>query len=192
MKNGNLEAYANGEMVYKLKDVYAKVVVIWNFEAPAGTGDTHYSIMRGSKANLIIRQGAEQGYKPELYIEPTCDNINYEDELTAAFAGLVKDYPGISLEKKPSGWQVIIPDSYRNGHEAHFAQVTRNYLQYLEDGKVPGAKTLDDVRRYYEAKVPLGRGCQPDDVMRAILYLIDQKYETGQALPVTGGQIMLG
>ena len=66
------------------------------------------------------------------------------------------------------------------------------FRQYLEAGKVPGAKTLDDVRRYYEAKVPLGRGCQPDDVMRAILYLIEQKYETGQALPVTGGQIMLG
>lgn len=149
VKNGNLEAYANGEMVYKLKDVYAKVVVIWNFEAPAGTGDTHYSIMRGSKANLIIRQGAEQGYKPELYIEPTCDNVNYEAELTAAFAGLVKDYPGISLEKKPSGWQVIIPDSYRNGHEAHFAQVTRNYLQYLEDGKLPEWEVPNMLAKYY-------------------------------------------
>ena len=27
--------------------------------------------------------------------------------------------------------------------------------------------------------------------MKAIYYLIEQQYETGQALPVTGGQVML-
>ena len=62
---------------------------------------------------------------------------------------------------------------------------------YLEAGKVPGAKNAEDVRRYYESRVPMGRGCTPVDVARAILYLIDQTYETGQALPVTGGQVML-
>jgi NAD(P)-dependent dehydrogenase (short-subunit alcohol dehydrogenase family)/ribulose-5-phosphate 4-epimerase/fuculose-1-phosphate aldolase len=65
------------------------------------------------------------------------------------------------------------------------------FRQYLEAGKVPGAKTVEDVRRYYEAKVPLGRGCQVEDVARAVFYLVEQKYETGQALPVTGGQVML-
>jgi sorbitol-6-phosphate 2-dehydrogenase len=61
----------------------------------------------------------------------------------------------------------------------------------LRTGKVSGAKTIEDVRRFYEAKVPMGRGCTTADVMKAIFYLIAQKYETGQALPVTGGQIML-
>jgi sorbitol-6-phosphate 2-dehydrogenase len=56
---------------------------------------------------------------------------------------------------------------------------------------VAGAKTTEDVRRAYEAKVPIGRGCTTADVMKAIFYLIEQQYETGQALPVTGGQIML-
>jgi sorbitol-6-phosphate 2-dehydrogenase len=28
--------------------------------------------------------------------------------------------------------------------------------------------------------------------MKAILYVINQEYETGQAIPVTGGQVMLG
>ncbi len=65
------------------------------------------------------------------------------------------------------------------------------FVQYLHAGKVPGAKTVDDVRRYYEAKVPMGRGCEVQDVARAIFYLIEQQYETGQALPVTGGQVML-
>ncbi len=65
------------------------------------------------------------------------------------------------------------------------------FIQYLKAGKVPGAKTVEDVKRYYEAKVPMGRGCLPVDVARAIFYCVEQKYETGQAIPVTGGQIML-
>jgi len=65
------------------------------------------------------------------------------------------------------------------------------FVQYLNAGKVPGAKTVDDVRKFYEAKVPLGRGCKTEDVCLAISYIIDQKYETGQAVPVTGGQVML-
>lgn len=65
------------------------------------------------------------------------------------------------------------------------------FVQYLRTGKVPGAKTVEDVRRAYEAKVPMGRGCTTPDVMKAIYYLIGQEYETGQALPVTGGQVML-
>jgi NAD(P)-dependent dehydrogenase (short-subunit alcohol dehydrogenase family) len=65
------------------------------------------------------------------------------------------------------------------------------FTQYLKAGKVPGARTAEDVRRFYESKVPMNRGCQPLDVTRAILYCVEQVYETGQAIPVTGGQNML-
>ena len=65
------------------------------------------------------------------------------------------------------------------------------FVQYLRAGKVSGAKTIEDVKRYYEKQVPMGRGCTVDDVMKAIFYIISQEYETGQAIPVTGGQIML-
>jgi sorbitol-6-phosphate 2-dehydrogenase len=65
------------------------------------------------------------------------------------------------------------------------------FVQYLHSGKVPGAKTIDDVKHFYEAKVPMRRGCTGPDVLRAIVYLVQQQYETGQALPVTGGQTML-
>ena len=65
------------------------------------------------------------------------------------------------------------------------------FVQYLKTDKVPGAKTLDDVRAFYEAQVPMNRGCDGEDVTKAILYSVEQKYETGQAIPVTGGQVML-
>ena len=65
------------------------------------------------------------------------------------------------------------------------------FKQYLDSGKVPGAKTFEDVKKFYESKVPMRRGCTTPDVMKAIFYLTEQCYETGQALPVTGGQVML-
>lgn len=65
------------------------------------------------------------------------------------------------------------------------------FVQYLRTGKVPGAKTIGDVKKFYEAKVPMKRGCSTTDVMKAIYYIVEQKYETGQAVPVTGGQVML-
>ena len=65
------------------------------------------------------------------------------------------------------------------------------FVQYLKSGKVPGAKTVADVKEFYEAKVPMRRGASGIDVLRAIYYIVEQAYETGQALPVTGGQVMM-
>ena len=65
------------------------------------------------------------------------------------------------------------------------------FVQYLAAGKVPGAKTVEDVRRYYMSQVPMGKGTAPEDVTKAIMYLVEQTCETGQAIPVTGGQVMI-
>lgn len=65
------------------------------------------------------------------------------------------------------------------------------FVQYFNSGKVPGAKSVADVKAHYEKQVPMNRGCFPLDVARAIFYCVEQKYETGQAIPITGGQIML-
>jgi len=65
------------------------------------------------------------------------------------------------------------------------------FAQYLKEGKVNGARNIADVRAFYEAKIPMKRGCEGPDVMRAVYYIVEQEYETGQALPVTGGRVML-
>ncbi|MCW3806854.1 SDR family NAD(P)-dependent oxidoreductase [Plebeiibacterium marinum] len=65
------------------------------------------------------------------------------------------------------------------------------FVQYLNAGKVKGAETIEDVKAFYEAQVPAGRGCTVIDVLRAVYYIMEQEYETGQAVPVTGGQEML-
>ena len=103
--------------------------------------------------------------------------------------GLVQSF---ALELAPYHIKVnaICPGNYFEG-PLWSDPKTGLFAQYLNAGKVPGAKNIGDVRKFYESKVPMGRGCTPNDVVKAIFYLIEQKYETGQAVPVTGGQIML-
>ena len=144
-----LKVYSNGEINYKLRNVHAKVSVQWAYKAPDGTGDTHYSIMRGTKANLIIRQGAEQKYKPALYIEPVKVDSQYEQQLTEKLQVIQKKYPGIELKKLSSGWEVMVPEKYKEGHEAHFARVTEKFLEYLKKGNIPAWEVPNMIAKYY-------------------------------------------
>jgi len=103
--------------------------------------------------------------------------------------GLVQSF---ALELAPFGIKVngICPGNFLDG--PLWSDPERGlFVQYLNAGKVPGAKTVEDVRRFYEAKVPMNRGCLPADVAKAVMYCVEQDYETGQAIPVTGGQVML-
>ncbi|RYG05203.1 MAG: oxidoreductase, partial [Chitinophagaceae bacterium] len=92
LNNQVLQVFANGEMNYTLKGVHAKVAVKWDFQAPEGTGDTHFSTIRGTKANVIIRQGKEQQYKPMLYIEPVAGHENLEPILAQTIKNLQQKY----------------------------------------------------------------------------------------------------
>ena len=84
----------------------------------------------------------------------------------------------------------ICPGNFLNG-PLWTDPVNGLFVQYLKAGKIPGAKTIEDIKKAYESKVPMGRGCECMDVARALFYVVEQKYETGQAIPVTGGQVML-
>ncbi len=145
-----LAPYCNGEMLYTLRGIHAKVSVEWRFEAPAGAGDTHYSMMRGAKANLVIRQGKEQNYKPTLYVEKRTRIADKEFEhlLKSAVAELNNHWPGVGYKKAATGWEITIPDKYKLGHEAHFAQVTERYLQSLKTGKLPDWEVPNMITKY--------------------------------------------
>lgn len=149
VKDTMLSVFANGEMNYTLKGVHARVSVKWDFEAPEGTGDTHYSILRGSLANLVIRQGKEQQYRPVLSIEPVHGAAGYAMAVEQAIAGLQAEYPGLGLKKTPNGWDLIIPDKYNKDHEATFAEVTKKYLGYVKAGRLPAWEAPNMLAKYY-------------------------------------------
>lgn len=148
LKNGQLEVFGNGEMNYTLKGKHAKVSVTWAFQAPEGTADTHYSMMRGTKANLIIRQGKAENYKPALYVKL----LDAEEKILekAIKEQLQSKYPGIDLKKTDKGeFQILVPDLYHNGHEAHFAQVTERFLEYFKAGAMPSWEVPNMIVKYY-------------------------------------------
>jgi hypothetical protein len=147
--DGKLQEYANGEMLYKIKGVHAKITAEWRYKAPAGSGDSHYAIMRGSGATLEIRQGEAEKYLPTLYVHANSAKSDIAAELENA---IVKNdtYPGLTLEKVDGQtWKVIIPDKYKVGHEAHFSQVTGKYLEYLVAGKLPEWEVPNMIVKYY-------------------------------------------
>ena len=149
LSGNQLKVYANGEINYMLKGVHAKVTALWDYKAPEGSGDTHYSYLHGSKADLVIRQGAEQKYKPELYIEPRVNDAAFEQTLRRQLASIQATYPGTDLVKTAKGWQLTIPDKYRDGHEAHFAAVTQNFLEYLQKHNMPAWEVPNMLTKYY-------------------------------------------
>ncbi len=145
VKDTTLQVFCNGEINYTLKGVHAKTSVIWAYKAPEGTGDTHYSIMRGTKANLIIKQGAEEQYKPTLYIEP----VGAAGDWTEAFKTIAQKYEGVTFQQVGKNWKAIIPKKYDEGHEAHFGRVTERYLEYLKKGNMPAWEVPNMLAKYY-------------------------------------------
>ena len=81
-----LLTHGNGEINYTLKNIHVKMIARWEYQAPQGGGDTHYSLLKGTKANLEIRQGKEENYQPTLYIIKGSDNeqVDYETTLNKA------------------------------------------------------------------------------------------------------------
>ncbi|MVM31075.1 oxidoreductase [Spirosoma sp. HMF4905] len=149
VKDSILQVYSNGEINYQLKGVHAKVSVTWAYKAPEGAGDTHYSIMRGTKANLMIRQGAAQQYKPTLYVEAVGGNKGLEASLKTVLPTIQKEFPGVEVKKIAAGWEVIIPEKYKEGHEAHFGRVAQKYLDYLKAGSLPTWEVPNMIAKYY-------------------------------------------
>jgi predicted dehydrogenase len=149
VEDGVLQVYANGEFSYRLRGLYAKVSVSWDFQTPGG-GDTFSSVLRGTRADLAIRQGVEQNYEPVLYVEKTgkFDDSAFDRNLKTAIGILQDKYPGVGFQRDGKAWRVTVPEKYDVGHEAHFAQVTENFLRYLRAGQLPGWETPDMLAKY--------------------------------------------
>lgn len=167
-----------------------------NFELVTSVNYTAYFLcVKYASAPMKKQRLASQSYMSDII------EINSKSGLAGSnknFAYAGSKFGGIgltqsfALELAPYGIKVnaICPGNFLDG--PLWSDPDRGlFVQYLHAGKVPGAKTVEDVRAFYEAKVPLGRGCRTEDVACAVSYIISQKYETGQALPVTGGQEML-
>ena len=134
VKDGKLNYYCNNSVHYTVRGAHVKLDILWNWEAPEGSGDTYDAVFRGTRARAEIRQGQQEKHIPELYIVP--ERTSAKTEVFAALKqkvqALQKLYPGVAVREDASEARLIIPDHYRVGHEAHFAQVTNRFFDYLK------------------------------------------------------------
>jgi len=143
-----LDYYCNTSVTYALRGVHTRLDVLWRWEAPEGTGDTHLAVYRGSKSRVEVRQGQNENYRPELYVAPNRPGV--AGALRSKVATLAHQYPGIELDERGEQFRVIIPDPYRVGHEAHFAQVTNQFFEYLRHPETfPAWENPNMLAKYY-------------------------------------------
>ncbi|MEP7269915.1 MAG: putative oxidoreductase C-terminal domain-containing protein [Acidobacteriota bacterium] len=151
LRGGQLEYFCNGWVAYRIRGVHVKANVIWNYEPTTG-GDTHFAVFRGSKSRVEIRQGKEESYRPELYVVPhgAADKPEIRAALEAKVTALQARFPGIAVAERGPELMVTIPDKYRVGHEAHFAEVTTRFLDYLGDTRrLPSWEKENMLAKYY-------------------------------------------
>jgi hypothetical protein len=134
VKGDQLDYFSNHEVHYTVGGVNVALDIEWAWEAEPGAGDTYEATFRGTKARAVIRQGAAEKFRPELYVVPEAAS---RDAVFAALRqkveGLQKNWPGLAVDVRGAEARVTIPEKYRVGHEEHFAQVTRAFLGYLKN-----------------------------------------------------------
>jgi predicted dehydrogenase len=151
VRDGRFLYYCNTMVAYTLRGIHVALHVLWDFEAPPGAMDTHLAIFRGSRSRIEILQGPEQHYKPELYVvaAPRHQTAVLE-RVTAKVAQLAQCYAGLTIEDQGERLWVTIPDRYRVGHEAHFAEVTQQFLSYVDDPTgLPVCEQTNMIAKYW-------------------------------------------
>ncbi len=151
VKGDKLDYYCNTQLSYAVRGVNVKLDVLWNYEPTPGA-DTHAAWYRGSRSKIEIRQTKESTSRPELYVVPnsSAEKATIGAALKKKIGALQSGYPGVAMQDRGSEFYIEIPDKYRVGHEAHFAQVTERFLNFLKDPKaLPAWEKPNMLAKYY-------------------------------------------
>jgi predicted dehydrogenase len=150
-KDGRLEYYGNTLVTYALRGIHTTLNTIWDWEAEPGAGDTHFAYYKGTRSRIEVRQTRADRFRPELYVvaPDAAAKPPLVEAVRARIAALQKTFPGVAVEERGADIHVVVPDTYRVGHEAHFAEVTSNFLKYVRDrGALPPWERPNMVAKY--------------------------------------------
>jgi predicted dehydrogenase len=152
LRDGALEYWCNALVSYTVRGIHVTLNARWGLQAEPGGGDTHFAVFRGSRARVEIRQGKEENFRPELHVVPNREGER--GQIAAALRHRVQvlqaSYPGVAVAAKGRDFWVMVPERYRTGHEAHFAEVTRQFLKYLQaPARMPAWEKPNMLAKYY-------------------------------------------
>ena len=156
VEGGRLDYYCNNQVRYRLRGIHVRLDVLWNWESPAGV-DLHHAVYRGTNSRIEVRQGENENFRPEVYVVPN------GPEKRAAVAAALCDHlhrlqgawPGLGSEPVGDELRMVIPDRYRVGHEAHFAQVLAQFLEYLKSpDSMPTWERPNMLAKYHVTTTP--------------------------------------
>jgi len=147
-----LDYFCNNFVAYQFRGIHVHMNIRWDLQAAAGAGDTHLAVVRGSRSRVDVRQGAEQKYRPEVYVVPNqaADRKDIGTALARKVAALQDTYPGLAVREEGFEFCLHGYDAYRISHEAHFAQVTSQFLRYFHDPtKLPAWERPNMIAKYF-------------------------------------------
>ncbi|MGD0007874.1 MAG: putative oxidoreductase C-terminal domain-containing protein [Terriglobia bacterium] len=151
VQGDRFDYYCNNQVDYKIRGIHVRLNVLWDYESPAGV-DFHHAVYRGTNARIEVRQTDKENYRPELYVAPNGPE-RYAVVLQALRGRIERlqgAYPGTECEVLGDELRVSIPDRYRVGHEAHFAQVLAQFLKYLKSPEsMPAWERPNMIAKYY-------------------------------------------
>jgi predicted dehydrogenase len=152
VKEDRLEYFANNRVDYTIRRVRTQLDIRWNFEAPPGGADTESTVFRGSKSRIEVRQGVDEEFRPEVYVVPndSGQKTELQTALTRKIEELQATYPGLAVQEQTGRFRVTIPQRYRIGHKAHFALLTRRFLDYVRNpATLPAWEKPNMLAKYY-------------------------------------------
>lgn len=151
VKNGSLEYYCNNSVSYRVRGVLVRMDVLWDFEGPPA-GDTYFASFRGSRARVEVRQSSAESFRPEVYViqNPGADRSDISAALHRKITSLQARFEGLGVQEHGDEFRLTIPERYRVGHEAHFAQVTRQFFEYVRHpGTLPVSEAPNMLAKYF-------------------------------------------
>lgn len=144
VKDSTLSVYANGEINYTLRGIHSKVTVVWKYVGENGLGDTHYALMRGTKASLEIRQGADEQYRSTLFIKPApgMDALSFAKTIDIIQTTLAKKYSGLEFKRQGDEW-IVRTGEFKSSNAAEVA------VSYLLNKEMPNWEAPNMLAKYY-------------------------------------------
>lgn len=147
VSGGTLAYRCNAHLDYAVRGVHVGLDMVWDWLEPLGGGDTHTETWRGSRARIELRHGPDEGWKGQLYIVPQAD---IGAALERRIATLAETHRGLALERQSGEWKIIVPDALRIGHDAHFRELTKDFLAHVEaPGALPPSEPRSLVAKYF-------------------------------------------